>query len=180
MGIEVPSFIFGDVSVQATASTAEPQSGIAVLARRDARELTGYGGSLKGGTLSIFRADGNVRDVPLTVLASQNVSLPSDDVQLRLDIDGDQLNLTAWSATDPMPTIPQVSARDSRYSEGRVGVAFQEGFNSPTSTGIFDRVTVTGDVLSLSLHDDFAYGSGQWSEVDFTPDQPWGPAPVCR
>ena len=57
-----------------------------------------------------------------------------------------------------------------------IGIAFQEGFAEAISTGQFDDVTVTGEVLGLDLYDDFAHGAGQWSEVDLTSEQAWGPA----
>ncbi len=174
MGSDVLGFIFGNVSIEATATT-NASSGVGVLARRHPQNLTGYGGSLKNGKLEIFRTDGAVRDIPLSVLASQEVALEPEDVRLRLDVQGDQLSLTAWPAGDEMPAKPQITATDNTYTQGTVGIGFQEGFRAPDATGAFDDIHILGDLLGLNLHDDFRHGAGQWTPVDFTGGQAWGP-----
>lgn len=122
----VTGMVFDDVSVESTA-TVVGGANIGIEARVGGDGLTtGYVGSIASNRdVFISRLDGP--DSQLVLLAaghSQGFSA-NDEVNLRFDVVENKLSFWAWVGEE-MPPTPTLTATDSLYSEGVVGLAFLE------------------------------------------------------
>ncbi len=130
----------------------------------DPDALNGYLGLLDdGGLFQILRSD----FAELTVLNETNlVDLGLDataDVLLQLDVFGGELSLTAWRPDEPMPE-PQLTAFDDSFSEGVVGLLFNE--DGPEATGVF-RFAQASSLRIVDLLAGDANGDGKVDLGDF-------------
>jgi hypothetical protein len=66
-----------------------------------------------------------------------------EDVVMQLDVIGASLSMWAWSADEPMPGAPLITATDSHFSHGQAGIYYYANEpSSPLGSAIFRYVHV--------------------------------------
>ncbi|MFV1969243.1 MAG: PEP-CTERM sorting domain-containing protein [Pirellulaceae bacterium] len=109
-----------NVGIQLRGNSAESSSYIGVL-HRDA------------GKLFIYREDPPIDSTSGNLVLLNEAKLPFNplildvDVILQFDAFGDELSLRAWPADEPMPAAPYVTAYDTTFTAGTVGLVSVPG-----------------------------------------------------
>jgi hypothetical protein len=134
MSSEVVDITLTDISIRTQVRTSADDTGVFVSAR--VQEPLGFPGSSEtyfggigdnantGGT-SIFlgRSDGPGDFMFFGVSPVLPFDVRTEDGVLQLDVIGNELKLWGWKAGDPMPDQPQLTATDSKYSEGTMRIS---------------------------------------------------------
>ena len=116
-GALVEGFRAGDISVETQFRILEgTQFGIAL--RLDEKESDCYLAELNIASAELMRCGSH----QLSNSVSTDFDPRQEDVVMRMQISGDQLNVWAWPADETQPGKPLLTTRDSRYSEGVVGI----------------------------------------------------------
>jgi hypothetical protein len=107
---------------------------LGVVARWDPLSISGYAAILSNGShLELLRAEGGN---PIDIAEVDN--LPMDtltDAIIELNVVGDQLSVYLWRPGEPKPTEPTVTATDTVFTSGRVGLLHNE--NDDGVQGVF-------------------------------------------
>ncbi len=118
--------------------TVNKGGNLVLLGRVDPQALTGY--------LVYFDVSGNLNMQILLGGATVDIGTTFDapfnagsEVNVEMDIVGDQLSAYAWPVGQPRPAAPQVTATDSSFTTGISGAAFAE--DDDLTAGVFRYVS---------------------------------------
>ena len=119
-----PGFNVPDVSIRSQfriLTPSAPGGGVELLARVDLANVDAYLGGLNEAGTAYIAPSGTALDL---VSINTNLHPLDEDIVMQFDVFGDLLSLWAWPADEPMPPEPLITATDSRFLTGEVGIAY--------------------------------------------------------
>jgi hypothetical protein len=139
----VPDLILGDVSIRAQARMLESpatRGGVELIARGNIASVTGYLAGLNNEGRLYIRQTGVTDEL---AFAETDLRLLEEDIIMQFDAFGSSLILWAWPADEPMPAAPLITATNSSYPQGVVGIDyFSVEAIPPLGSGVFRFVHV--------------------------------------
>jgi hypothetical protein len=118
-------------SIRAQVRELQGNGAIALTARGNNNPPTGYQAGIFPGVLYMDRTNAPFDNTELAAKATAlNPSL--EDIWLQFDVVGSRLDLFAWRVGEEKPTTPSLSATDSTFATGFVGILI----DSPSSHSV--------------------------------------------